>query len=323
MRDTRIPVRDGNYILGNVYLPLEHRKRYPVLIGCTVYGKRVVYGGPDLQDAKGIAAFERAEDEWHSTTADFEIDVLNKGPWFRHWTHQRGFGNIATFNTFTYVPKGYAMVKIDPKGVSETLGSRGVPGQIGSDLFDTVEWAGKQNWSDGNIALVGSSYGENVQWSVADLKPRGLRYFVPYASKKNPCNENKKISNLAAAADFDVYREAIYTGGIPAYRYMSHWHERVKRASPKWKDLVDVERLLTANPFDNELWESVSTKPAKDGLPCFLAASQIFIIHGRGAYEAWRLRNLKIRIFSSWIVTTFPGPTTKQRVRYYNSLTVI
>jgi hypothetical protein len=109
--------------------------------------------------------------------------------------------------------------------------------------------------------------------------------------RKNSCKQKKKISNLAAAADLDVSREAIYTGGIPAYRYMSHWHERVKRASPKWKDLVDVEKLLTANPFDNELWESVSTKPAKDGLPCFLAASQIFIIHGRGAYEAWRVRN--------------------------------
>jgi predicted acyl esterase len=79
MRDIRIPVRDGKYILGDAYLPLEHRKRYPVLIGCTVYGKRVVYAGPDLQDAEDIAAFERAEDEWHSTTADFEIDILNRG----------------------------------------------------------------------------------------------------------------------------------------------------------------------------------------------------------------------------------------------------
>jgi predicted acyl esterase len=88
-----------------------------------------------------------------------------------------------------------------------------------------------------------------------------------------------------------MYREAIYTGGIPANRYMSDWQDRVKKASPKWKDLVNVEDLVAAYPFDNELWQSQSVKPAKDGLPCFLAASQIFIIHGRGAYEAWRLRN--------------------------------
>jgi uncharacterized protein len=192
LRDIRIPVRDGNYVLGDVYLPLEHGKRYPVLISCTLYGKRIVYGGPDLQDPKDIAAFEKAEEEWHSTTSDFEIDLLNKGPSFRHWTAQRGFENIATFNTFTYVPNGYAMVKIDPRGVSETPGSRGVPGQIASDFFDAVEWASEQNWSDGNVALVGSSYGANVQWAVADKKPKGLRCFVPYASKNPPCNEKNK-----------------------------------------------------------------------------------------------------------------------------------
>jgi predicted acyl esterase len=102
--------------------------------------------------------------------------------------------------------------------------------------------------------------------------------------------KEQKGLNFIAAADLDVYREAIYTGGIPARRYMSSWQDRVKKASPKWKDLVNVEDLVTAHPFDNELWESQSVKPAKDGLPCFLAASQIFIIHGRGAYEAWRAR---------------------------------
>jgi uncharacterized protein len=97
--------------------------------------------------------------------------------------------------------------------------------------------------------------------------------------------------NFIAAADLDAYREAIYTGGVPAQRYLTNWQDRVKKASPKWKDLVNVEDLMNAYPFYNELWESQSVKPAKDGLPCFLAASQIFIIHGRGAYEAWRARN--------------------------------
>ena len=111
-----------------------------------------------------------------------DIEVPDNRIWTGDWIRQRGFENIATFNTFSYVPNGYAMVKIDPRGVSQTPGARGVPGQLESDYFDAVEWAAEQSWSDGSSALVGSSYGANTQWSVATLKPKGLKCFVPYAS---------------------------------------------------------------------------------------------------------------------------------------------
>ena len=182
MRDITIPTRDGNFVLADVYLPLLPTKRYPVLISCTVYGRRVFYSGPDLEDQDEIAAFEKAEDEWHSTSTNVEIQVPRK-PWGPTWASQRGFENIATFNTFSYVPRGYAMVKIDPRGVSQTPGMRNVPGQLASDFFDAVEWAAEQSWSDGNIALVGSSFGANTQWDVVGMNPKGLKCFVPYASK--------------------------------------------------------------------------------------------------------------------------------------------
>lgn len=182
MRDIKIPTQDGNYVLGDVYLPLEHARRYPVLMSCTPYGKRVVYSGPNLEDAQEVVAFEEAEDYWHSTSAGIEVQMPIKGHWFGDWTTQRGFENIATFNTFTYVPHGYAMVKIDPRGVAQTPGTRGVIGELAGDFYDSVEWAAQQTWSNGKVALVGSSYGANVQWNVAQLKPKGLVCFVPYAS---------------------------------------------------------------------------------------------------------------------------------------------
>lgn len=178
----KIPTQDGSYILGDVYLPLQPGKRYPVLISCTIYGRRVFYSGPNLESQDEIAAFERAEDEWHSTPTNVEIKVP-RDPWGKSWASQRGFENIATFNSFTYVPRGYAMVKVDPRGVSQTPGTRNVPGQITSDFRDAIEWAAEQSWSDGNVAMVGSSYGANTQWDVASLKPKGLKCFVPYASE--------------------------------------------------------------------------------------------------------------------------------------------
>lgn len=183
MRDLRIPTRDGQYVVGDVYLPFAYKRKFPVLVSCTLYGKRVVASGPELGDGKSIDEFEKYEDDWHSTTTEVELLLPSQGNYFSTWTHQRGFENIATFNTFTYVPHGYAMLKVDPRGVSQTPGTRGIPGQLEADYCDAVEWAVQQDWCDGGAALVGSSAGANSQWKTVALKPKGLKCFVPYAGK--------------------------------------------------------------------------------------------------------------------------------------------
>ncbi|CEL00968.1 hypothetical protein ASPCAL00560 [Aspergillus calidoustus] len=259
LRDLHIPTRDGAGILGDVYLPLQYRKQFPVLMSCTIYGRRVFYSGPNLDDEDDIAAFERAEDEWHSTAESTPVRVP-RGSWGPSWEAQRGFENIATFNTFTYVPHGYAMVKIDPRGVSQTPGTRGVPGQLTNDF----QWT---------VALVGSSYGANVLWNVASLRPKGLKCFVPYAS------------------DIDPYRDAAYIGGVPGIPYITDWYRRVRLCSPKWTDHVDLLNVMKSHPFYDGLWDTMKSNHGPVDLPCFLAASQLFMIHGRAAYEAWRIRN--------------------------------
>lgn len=183
LRDLRIPLKDGEYVLGDVYLPLEHKKAFPVLVSCTTYGKRVVASGPDVNNPDDVARFEEYEDHWHSTGVEAARPIPNQTDTFQTWTHQRGFENIATFNTFTYVPQGYAMLKIDPRGVSQTPGTRGILGQLESDYCGAIEWAAEQEWSNGNVALAGSSQGGNLQWNIPRMEPKGLRCFVPYASK--------------------------------------------------------------------------------------------------------------------------------------------
>jgi uncharacterized protein len=56
-------------------------------------------------------------------------------------------------------------------------------------------------------------------------------------------------------------------------------------------DHLDVESLMKTNPAYNTIWAMMDSKPEMSvEIPCFLAASQIFMIHGRGAYEAWMVR---------------------------------
>ncbi|KAJ5734120.1 Alpha/Beta hydrolase protein [Penicillium malachiteum] len=273
MRDFKIPAPDGSFVLGDIYLPLNPKQKYPVLVSCHIYGRRVLWGGPDLDDEQEIHRFESAEDEWHSTAPGTELQLTDLGPWSSSFKAQRGYENIAAFNTFSYVPQGYAMVKIDPRGVSQTPGARWIPTELAKDFFTAVEWCADQPWSNGNIGLVGSSYGANTLWAVASMKPKGLKCFVPYAT------------------DIDSYREAAYIGGVPSTRYLENWFARVRGVSPKWKDHVDVEKLMLSNPNHDKMWEMMRTRPEQSlDVPCFVAASQIFMIHGRGAYEAWLAR---------------------------------
>ncbi|KAH7146185.1 Alpha/Beta hydrolase protein [Dactylonectria macrodidyma] len=273
LRDIVIPSPDGGSVLADVYLPLQPNKKFPVLLGCTLYGRRVPWGGPDINDEEDILRFERAEDEWHSTADGSDLSLLGLGPWSEFMTTQRGFENIANFNTFSYVPYGYAMVRIDPKGVSQTPGKRWVPGELAGDFYTAVEWCAEQPWSNGTSALIGSSYGANTQWAVAGLQPKGLKCIVPYGT------------------DIDSYREAAYIGGVPSTRYLENWFARVRGVSTKWEDQIDVEQMMKDNPTYNSIWAMLDSKPdSSANIPCFIAASQIFMIHGRGAYEAWMVR---------------------------------
>lgn len=185
LRDIRIPLRDGNYVLADLFLPYNDSP-VPALVSSNVYGKRVVYSGPRLDDPKEQAEFERIEDHFYSTSDNSQIEIPNTGNgYFFNWTKQRVYETASTLRSLWWVPRGYAMVKIDPRGVGQTPGRRGlfISDQETDDIFDAVEWAANQTWSNGSVALTGNSYGANCQWPVAALKPKGLKCIVPYGSK--------------------------------------------------------------------------------------------------------------------------------------------
>ncbi len=51
----------------------------------------------------------------------------------------------------------------------------------GRDLFDLIDWIGKQSWSDGTVGLRGASYTGTNQWYAALLKPPNLKCITPSA----------------------------------------------------------------------------------------------------------------------------------------------
>lgn len=93
---------------------------------------------------------------------------------------------------------GYAVALAEMRGGGASFGTRDLDRspQLGRDGADIVEWISAQDWSDGTLGMVGSSYQGFIQYATAAHAPRGLRAIFP------------------EIAGFDDYGSMFYPGGI-------------------------------------------------------------------------------------------------------------
>jgi putative CocE/NonD family hydrolase len=75
--------------------------------------------------------------------------------------------------------RGYAVVLQDVRGRYASDGEFNPFFQEIYDGYDTVEWAGTRDWSDGNVGMYGGSYGGATQWLAAITAPPHLKTIVP------------------------------------------------------------------------------------------------------------------------------------------------
>jgi len=103
---------------------------------------------------------------------------------------------LRTAKTFSKaVARGYAVVLQDVRGRYASDGEFNAYRNEGHDGYDTIEWAAKQSWSDGNVGTFGLSYPGAVQWLAAVENPPHLKAMVP-------------------AMTFSTPRNFIYSGGL-------------------------------------------------------------------------------------------------------------
>ncbi|MBI3404727.1 MAG: CocE/NonD family hydrolase [Acidobacteria bacterium] len=86
------------------------------------------------------------------------------------------------------VARGYAAVLVDVRGRYQSGGDFLPYQQEGKDGFDTIEWAAKQPWSNGNVGTWGLSYPGAVQWLAAMEQPPHLKAMVPAMTFSSPRN---------------------------------------------------------------------------------------------------------------------------------------
>jgi predicted acyl esterase len=176
-----IPADDGVVLRADVFRPIEDG-RYPVILSYGVY-------------AKGLAFQEGYPHQWGKMIEDHPEILKGSTNKYQNWE---------TTDPERWVPHGYVVVRVDSRGAGWSPGfmdcnsSREI-----EDLYQCIEWAGTQPWSNGKVGMLGISYYASNQWRVAGMHPPHLAAIIPWEGQN------------------DRYRDSGYHGGI-----LSQFQER-------------------------------------------------------------------------------------------------
>jgi hypothetical protein len=114
-----------------------------------------------------------------------------------------------TVDPETWVPWGYAVVRVDSRGSGHSPGYLDIfSARETQDYYHAIEWAGTRPWSNGKVGLNGISYYAINQWHVATLQPPHLTAMIPWEGAA------------------DAYREWFRHGGILSNKFMEAWYPR-------------------------------------------------------------------------------------------------
>ena len=156
--DVPILMDDGLVLRADVFRPIKEG-RYPVLL---TYGPY----------AKGVPFQVGFPDQWSAMLRDFaEIGQGTTGK----------YENWEVVDPEKWVPDGYAVVRVDSRGAGRSPGVIDIfsPRET-SDMYNCIEWAAAQSWSNGKVGLNGISYYAINQWLAASAQPPHLAAICPW-----------------------------------------------------------------------------------------------------------------------------------------------
>jgi len=178
-----------------------------------------------------------------------------------------------------YVGNGYAFVHLDVRGSGRSGGAFEFLGRNEQqDLYDAIEWTGKQSWCSGNVGGIGQSYYCMLQWFMAALAPPSLKCIGAH-------------DGLA-----DAYRAGCYHGGIPCDFFGGYWWyqnrfiNRHPASGPPREQETDLAALFAAHPTYDAFWRERSAWEVLDRINIPVYSSGVWAkhqLHTRGNLDAY------------------------------------
>lgn len=253
-----IEMRDGIILRADVFTPLKEGS-YPTILSYGPY-------------AKGQLFQEAYAGQWNVMVRDFPEIMKNTTNKYQNWE---------LTDPERWVPDGYTVVRIDSRGAGCSEGKQYLWSKIEiEDYYECIEWAAEQQWSDGNIGLLGISYYAANQWQVAAMQPPHLKAIIPWEGTS------------------DIYREFYYHGGIrctfldswlPKQLPMQYGYGERARKNPNTGESVagpvtlseeelsanrhDLLGDIKSNPFDDEYYRDMKVDWSKVTVPILSSAN--------------------------------------------------
>jgi predicted acyl esterase len=152
--DWDVPIRmdDGVVLRADVFRPVADG-RYPVVL---TYGPY----------AKGLSFQEAYPSNWGRLTKAAPEVLKGSSNKYQNWE---------VVDPEKWVPDGYICLRVDSRGAGRSPGHMNLwSARETRDLYESIEWAGTQPWSNGKVGLNGISYYAMNQWHVGPLRPPHL-----------------------------------------------------------------------------------------------------------------------------------------------------
>jgi predicted acyl esterase len=194
-----------------------HGRRYCRPVGGGKYPVILSYG----PYAKGLSFQEGYKSQWSR--------VIKSAPEVLQGSSNK-YQNWELVDPEKWVPDGYSIVRIDSRGAGRSPGSLDVwSAREAQDLYECVEWAGTQAWSNGKVGIHGISYYAMNQWNAGALTPPHLAALCIWEGSS------------------DYYRELARHGGILC-DFLSSWHPRQVASVQHGVGSRGAKSLVTGEP---------------------------------------------------------------------------
>lgn len=235
--DTPVVMDDRLALSADVFCPLEGGP-HPVILSYGPY-------------AKGLAFQDGYPSAWQRMVAAHPDVAYGSSNRYQSWE---------VVDPEKWVPNGYVCVRVDSRGAGRSPGfiDHFSPRET-RDLYNCIEWAAAQSWSNGRVGLAGVSYYGINQWHVASLQPPHLAAMCVWEG----------------AADW--YRDMTHHGGILC-TFWANWYDmqvktvqhglgaRGPRSRVTGKHVCGDEMLSESELYRNrcDLGEEIRAHPLDD-----------------------------------------------------------
>ncbi|KAJ3323785.1 hypothetical protein HDV06_001155 [Boothiomyces sp. JEL0866] len=249
MQEVDIPMRDGQHLKANLFLP-ANPENLSVVMCAHPYSK-------DVLPKKGFLM----------NTLPIQYRVIRMSG---QVSFSEGTSWEAPDPAF-WVPNGYAVINIDLRGFFRSKEAAKekpdvISNQEALDYYDAIQWAAAQPWSDGNVGLCGVSYLCISQYKVAALNPPNLKAIIPWEGFS------------------DLYKDAARPGGIKDQGFMKLWGET--QASVHKEPLYEY---MTRNETRNEFYTCKVCDFKKITVPALVCMSfSDHGLHTQGSFRFFR-----------------------------------